>query len=207
MKKLLVAMTIAAGVALPAYAGFTEGANAYNAKNYSRALKEITPLAKAGHADAQHLLGLMYYMGRGVTRDYAQAFGWHQKAAEQGKADAQYVVGAMYYTGNAVPANPRKAVTWFRKAAEKGHAEAQHALGLMYRYHAAGLPEDKVLAYMLWTLAAGGGKNNATAQRNTMAERMTQEQLDEAQALLKSWRPGLPLPLSSRTGAKLLNVQ
>lgn len=209
MKNLFVAMTIAVGVAaaVPAFAGFTEGANAYNAKNYSRALQEIIPLAKSGHADAQHLLGLMYYMGRGVARDYAQALVWHQKAADQGKADAQYVVGAMYYTGNAVAANPRKAVTWFRKAAEKGHAEAQHALGLMYRYHAAGLPEDKVLAYMLWSLAASSGNSNASAQKASMAERMTAEQLDEAQALLRSWRPGRPLPLSSRTGAGLANVQ
>jgi len=201
MKKLIIAITLALGVAGSACAGFTQGATAYNAKQYAQALKEIVPLAKAGNADAQHLLGLMYYMGRGVARDYAQALSWHRKAAEQGKADAQYVVGAMYYTGNAVAIDHKTAVYWFRRAAEKGHADAQHALGLMYRYHAAGLPPDKVLAYMLWNLAAAGGNANAVAQRSEIAKRMTQEQIDEAQALSRNWKPGQALPTTSRTGA------
>ena len=200
MKKFTVAILLALGLHGMAQAGFPEGANAYNARNYALALKEITPLARAGHADAQHLLGLMYYMGRGVARDYKQAFAWHHKAAQQGKADAQYVVGAMYYTGNAVPQDQRHAVGWFRKAAEQGHAEAQHALGLMYRYHQAGMPQDKVLAYMLWNLAAAGGNHNAVEQRAAISRQMTQEQIEEAQAMSRTWRPGRPLPTSSRTG-------
>ncbi|MES2018054.1 MAG: tetratricopeptide repeat protein [Pseudomonadota bacterium] len=200
MKNLFIAMTIAFSLAANATAGFTEGANAYNARNYSLALKEVTPLAKAGHADAQHLLGLMYYMGRGVARDYKLALGWHRKAADQGQADAQYVVGAMYYTGNAVTADPKLAVPWFRLAAQKGHAEAQHALGLMYCYHAAGLPQDKVLAYMLWSLAAAGGNANATQHRAEIAKRMTAEQIEEGQSLSRAWKPGMVLPTISRTG-------
>ncbi|MDB5935420.1 MAG: hypothetical protein JWQ01_2764 [Massilia sp.] len=201
MKKLLVAITFALGVHASAMAGFTEGANAYNAHHYELALKEVAPLAEAGHADAQHLLGLMYYMGRGVPRDYKQAMLWHRKAALQGKADAQYVVGAMYYTGNAVPLDQKLAVSWFRKAAEQGHAEAQHALGLMYRYHQAGMPQDVVLAYMLWNLAAASGNMNATEQRAAIARQMTQEQIEEGQAMSRAWRIGTPLPTHSRTGA------
>ena len=201
MKKIIVAFAVAFGLHLSAQAGFAEGASAYNARNYALALKEISPLARAGNADAQHLLGLMYYMGRGVTRDYKQAFSWHHKAALQGKADAQYVVGAMYYTGNSVPQDQKHAVTWFRRAAEQGHAEAQHALGLMYRYHQAGMPQDMVLAYMLWNLAAAGGNRNAVDQRAAISRQMTQEQIEEAQALSRTWRPGRPLPTTSRTGA------
>ena len=88
MKKIILAILLALASAA-AMAGFTEGANAYNAKNYALALKEVTPLARAGNAEAQHLLGLMYYMGQGVARDYKLAMQWHRKAAEQGKADAQ----------------------------------------------------------------------------------------------------------------------
>ena len=194
-------MTFALGLQAPAMAGFAEGANAYNAKNYALALKEITPLAKTGHADAQHLLGLMYYMGRGVPRDYKQALSWHQKAALQGKADAQYVVAAMYYTGNAIVQDHKQAVFWFRKAAEQGHADAQHALGLMYRYHVAGMPQDMVLAYMLWNLAAAGGNMNATEQRAAISKQMTQSQIEEGQALSAAWKPGMALPTQSRTGS------
>lgn len=201
MKKLFVAIAIALGLQAGAHAGFAEGASAYKARNYAQALKEIVPLATAGHADAQHLLGLMYYMGRGVARDYKQAFAWHHKAARQGKADAQYVVGAMYYTGNAVPQDQRHAVSWFRQAAGQGHAEAQHALGLMYCYGQAGMPQDKVLAYMLWNLAAASGNHNAVEQRASISRRMTPEQIEEAQSLSRLWKPGRPLPTSSRTGS------
>jgi TPR repeat protein len=200
MKKIIVAMLVALSLHASAHAGLAEGANAYNARNYALALREVMPLAKAGNADAQHLLGLMYYMGRGVQKDYKQAFAWHYKAAVQGKADAQYVVGAMYYTGNAVPLDQKLAVTWFRKAAEQGHAAAQHALGLMYRYHVAGMPQDVVIAYMLWNLAAANGSANATEQRASIARQMTQEQIEEAQALSRNWKPGTPLPTVSRTG-------
>jgi TPR repeat protein len=204
MKKFTVAILLALGLSLgppgAALAGFPEGASAYNARNYAQALKEVAPLARAGNAEAQHLLGLMYYMGRGVTRDYKQAFQWHLKAAQQGKADAQYVVGAMYYTGNAVPQDQKLAVNWFRRAAEQGHGEAQHALGLMYRYHVAGVPGDPVIAYMLWNLAAAGGNNNAVGQRAAIAKTMTQEQIEEAQALSRTWKVGTPLPMQSKTG-------
>jgi TPR repeat protein len=203
MKKLTIAFLAALAVHGSALAGFAEGANAYNARNYALALKEITPLARAGNADAEHLLGLMYYMGRGVPRDYRQAFAWHYKAAQQGKADAQYVVGAMYYTGNAVPQDEKLAVQWFHKAAEQGHPDAQYALGLMYRSHVAGLPQDVVLAYMLWNLAAASGHKNAVQQRAALTRQMSEEQIEEAQALSRNWKPGTALPTQSRTGAMM----
>ena len=200
MKKFILAIAIALGLQQAATAGFAEGATAYNNKNYAVALKEIAPLARAGNADAQHLLGLMYYMGRGVAQDYKQALEWHRKAALQGKADAQYVVGAMYYTGNAVIQDHKQAVTWFRKAAEQGHPDAQQVLGLMYRYHMAGMPQDNVIAYMLWNLAAANGSMNAAEQRSAVVKSMTQEQIEEGQALSAAWRPNTPLPRQSRTG-------
>lgn len=200
LRGILFAIGIALGLQASAHAGFAEGATAYNNKNYALAYKEILPLAKGGNTDAEHLLGLMYYMGRGVPQDYKQALTWHRKAATKGKADAQYVVGAMYYTGNAVIQDHKEAVTWFRKAAEQGHADAQQVLGLMYRYHIGGMPQDNVIAYMLWNLAAAGGSANAAEQRAAVARGMTPEQIEEGQALSSAWRRGTPLPRSSRTG-------
>ena len=202
MKKLIITLFVLLAFQQSAWAGFTEGASAYNNKNYALAYKEILPLAKTGNADAQHLLGLMYYMGRGLPQDYKQAMFWHRKAAEQGKADAQYVVGAMYYTGNAVLQDHKQAVSWFRKAAEQNHAEAQQVLGLMYRYHMGGVQQDNVIAYMLWNLAAANGNSNAADQRAAVVRKMTHEQVEEGQALSAKWKPGTPLPRSSKTGAE-----
>ncbi|NVD98764.1 sel1 repeat family protein [Massilia sp. BJB1822] len=200
LKQLIIAIGIALGMHSAALAGFAEGATAYNSKNYTVALREIEPLAKAGNTDAEHLLGLMYYMGRGVPQDYKQALSWHRRAAQKGKADAQYVVGAMYYTGNAVIQDHKQAVVWFRKAAEQGHADAQQVLGLMYRYHIGGMPQDNVIAYMLWNLAAANGSANAAEQRAAVMRNMTQEQIEEGQSLSASWKRGTPLPRASRTG-------
>jgi len=202
MKKFILAIGLALALQQSAMAGFAEGATAYNNKNYALALKEIAPLAKAGNADAQHLLGLMYYMGRGVKQDYKQALAWHRKAALQGKADAQYVVGAMYYTGNAVIQDHKQAVGWFRKAAEQGHADAQQVMGLMYRYHMGGMPQENVIAYMLWNLAAAKGSATAAEQRSAVVKHMTQEQIEEGQALSAAWKPNTPLPTKSRTGGE-----
>ena len=38
-------------------------------------------------------------------------------------------------------------------------------------------------------------------QRAAIARRMTQEQIEEAQAVSRSWQPGKPLPARSKTGA------
>ena len=46
--------------------------------------------AEQGNAEAQYRLGLSYYNGEGVPKDYAQAAFWWRKAAEQGEDTAQY---------------------------------------------------------------------------------------------------------------------
>jgi TPR repeat protein len=205
MKKLIAATMLGLGLHASSMAGVAEGVAAYNEHNYALALQEITAPARAGNADAQHVLGLMYYMGRGVPRDAAQAFAWDHKAAVQGLPAAEYVIGAMYYTGNAVPQDQVLAVSWFRKAAEHGHPDAQYALGLMYRYHVAGLPEDTVLAYMLWDQAAAKGHRGAGEQRAELARRMTKQQIVEAQCLSRSWQPGKPLPARSHKGGATIS--
>ena len=52
-------------------------------------------LAEAGDAEAQNNLGLMYFNGRGVAQDEAEAVAWYRRAAEQGFANAQYNLGAL----------------------------------------------------------------------------------------------------------------
>ena len=64
--------------------------------------KETFQVAKQGNAKAQYNLGGMYYNGKGVRKDYAQAVQWYRKAAEQGNAKAQFNLGLMYYNGQGV---------------------------------------------------------------------------------------------------------
>ena len=54
-----------------------------------RNINELKARAEQGVADAQYNLGVCYYNGEGVTKDYAEAVRWWRKAAEQGHADAK----------------------------------------------------------------------------------------------------------------------
>jgi len=55
-----------------------------------------------GEAKAQFAVGVAYFKGLGVQKDYAEAFKWYRRAADQGLGVAQYNLGAMYAKGEAV---------------------------------------------------------------------------------------------------------
>jgi hypothetical protein len=112
--------------------------------------------------------------------------------AEQGFPAAQYNVGVMYYEGRDVPQDYAEAVKWYRKAAEQGDANAQYNLGGMY-YQGKGVQQDYIIALMWLNLAASrmsdAEKRGAVRNRDTVASKMTPEQIAEAQRLAREWKP------------------
>jgi TPR repeat protein len=132
-----------------------DAAAAYKQKNYKLAHTKFT-LAEnkfrrqslAGDADAQHMLGTMYYMGLLDTHlsvgawdevnteaeRNTEAAKWFRLAANQGHAEAQYNLGEMYLSGRGVPKSHTEALKWIGLSANQGHAEAQYNLGEMYYY-------------------------------------------------------------------------
>jgi TPR repeat protein len=53
------------------------------AKKYEAAVEHYRKAAEAGYAIAQFNLGIMYYRGRGVRRDYVLAYVWFNVSAAQ----------------------------------------------------------------------------------------------------------------------------
>ncbi len=88
--------------------------------------------------------------------------------------------------GDGVPEDDAEAVRLFRLAAEQGFAVAQFNLGVMYA-NGEGVPEDDVLAYMWFNVAAAQGYEGAQGNKDLLAERMTREQIAEAQRLSREW--------------------
>ncbi len=121
-----------AALATPAWAGFDEGLAAHGRGDYETALREWTPLARQGHADAQYFLGVAFSLGQGVLRDDAVATRWYRRAAEQGHVSAQHQLGITYHGGRGVPRDDAEAAKWYRRAAEQGHAKSQAALAAIY---------------------------------------------------------------------------
>jgi TPR repeat protein len=53
------------------------------AKDNAEALKWLRKSGEQGYAEAQSLLGVMYYLGQGVAKDDVEGIKWLNKAAEQ----------------------------------------------------------------------------------------------------------------------------
>jgi hypothetical protein len=116
--------------------------------------------AEQGDAESQFRLGSIYFYGRGVPRDYAEAVDWYRKSAEQSNAKAQDALGFVYFRGEGVPQDYSEAVRWYRKSADRGEARARYSLGYMY-FNGLGVPQDRAEAYQLFRAAAAQGDENA----------------------------------------------
>ena len=125
--------------------------------------------------------------------DYATALRFFRPLAEKGNADAQFNLGYMYNRGRGVPQDYVQAVSWYRKAAEQGDASAQLNLGFMYA-NGQGVPQDYVQAHMWVNLAASREtdperRSAAVKARDSLAAKMTREQIARAQQLARDWKP------------------
>jgi uncharacterized protein len=77
------------------------------------------------------------------------------------------------------------AVRLIRPLAEQGDATAQYNLGVFYD-NGLDVPQDRVSAYMWFSLSAAQGKEGAATFRDLIARRMTPAQIAEAQKLAAS---------------------
>ncbi|MBM4315191.1 MAG: sel1 repeat family protein [Deltaproteobacteria bacterium] len=154
---------------------------------YTKVFEENKALAGKGDADAQFKLGLMYYLGRGVVRDYPEALDWFRKAARQGNPYAQYNVGYMYEKGEGTPQDFGEAALYYRQAAERGNRLAQYTLGYLYE-KGQGVPQDEIHALMWYNLAATQGETKARAARDRVTVWMTPAQIAEAQRLAREFK-------------------
>ncbi len=107
-------------------------------------------------------------------------------AAEEGDVEAQNRLGEMYAKGIGGSKDYRQAVKWYRQAADQDFGPAQLNLGLAYA-EGLGVPSDHVQAYLWLNLASTTGDELAKTSRDELAERMTAEQVAEAQRLARDW--------------------
>lgn len=181
--------------------------------------KWLSSAAQLGVPEAQYALGTLYANGRGVPRDDAQALKWLKAAVSQGYAPAQLVLGRMYVAGAGVArdyagamrifrsvdtpeawyqmglmyqqglgaaASEAEAAVWWLKAAQRGLTEAQLAIGRLYQ------DRDPVEAYSWFALAAATGDKESAAAMNSLAPRLTAQQLSEAQQRALAWAKAQP---------------
>jgi TPR repeat protein len=126
-----------------------------------RAEAALRKAAKAGNAEAQFRLGVMFGNGDGVGLDYEQAREWFEKAAAQGHESALITLAWMYANGTGVAVDEDRARELYLEAAQAGSAKAQYVAGTMYRFAQYGVNKDMEEAVKWYLKAADQGMPTA----------------------------------------------
>ena len=146
--------------------------------------------AEQGHAAAQLILGHRFFSGRGITQDAAEAVRWYRMAAEQGHSVAQIVLGVMYADGWSPGQDGTDAEGWFRRAVAQGFDRAQYDFRVVYSDD-RGVGLDDVTTHTWLDLAAsrstGEVQDLVASLRESVAQRMTRNQITEAQRRARVW--------------------
>ena len=183
---LLCFTTIVLCARFSAGADLVSAQRAYEQKDYVTALKESKPLAEQGNAEAQLLLGRMYLMGQGVSKDNDQASKWFEVSAAQGNADAQFMLGSMYLLPQKDVA---KGVNLLRLSADQGNQDAQYLLVKAYVHGLPSLPRDPVQAELWLTLAAKTNLPFYKSELDNAESQMRPSEIVSGRALAAAWKP------------------
>ncbi len=95
-------------------------------------IKSLETRAAEGDNDAKYKVGMMYYSGNGVEKNYQKAFEYLKPLADIGYVKAFFPVAEMYHGGRGVPKSRSEAEIWYQKAADKGDAKAERILRNMF---------------------------------------------------------------------------
>ncbi len=143
-----------------ALAVFGEGQKYYKAGDMPRAAEAFRRCADMGDAACQLQLGWHYDVGKGVSRNDAEAVRWYRAAAEQNHRVAQYNLGNMHQLGRGVPKSCRTAVEWYARSSMNNYPPGLYGLGRMYQFGFA-VKEDRPKAHALYRQAAALGDHKA----------------------------------------------
>jgi TPR repeat protein len=127
-----------------------------------------------------------------ARHDYVRAASLLLLEAERGSPVAQTYLGYMYQYGLGVPRDYVLATSWLHQAAEQGEPTGQFLLGLLFD-KGYGVPQDWVEAEVWLDLAAahaaGTQQDYFARVRDAVAQKLTLDQLAEAQRRASAWTP------------------
>jgi hypothetical protein len=191
MKQFIAALALSGLSALAGATALEEGIAAYRRGENKAAFKLLAPQARQGDAEAQYVLGrLYYYPDTGIRQSYREAARWFGRAARQGHAAAQYKFGGMYFSGRGVAQSDRLTLEWWRRAAEQRHPVTLNNLGALFAA-GRGVPRDPIFGYALQVLARDAGDEDAVANLRAKEASMSEAELAAGMELASEMRqPG-----------------
>jgi len=173
-------------IALPARAGFKEGALAYRDGDFAKAIKEFEPLAEKGDASAQYMAGSAYAVAKPPLQDFAKAEKWLRAAAAQGHLKAMISLGNLFAFYEK-PVDEKQAFEWFATAAERCDPEGQFMVGLGH-FEGKTLARDLPAAWMWLTLASLRGHLLAEVTQHSIEDQFSAADIAAGAARARAWR-------------------
>jgi|GEM_PF-1028533 len=147
---------------------FKIGLRWYEQGSFDIAKKFWKPLAEEDDCDAQYSMGLLYYSGAGVRRDFGEAAALWTEAGEQGQVQAQIALGAAY-----------------------SHTEISYTSINCNR--GCGIEKDLIEGYKWFGLASKSGSPREVGIAQKSIERisaqMSSTQIEEARSEIYNWKP------------------
>ena len=113
-------------------ANLVAGVNAWSKGNYILAHDLLQPLSAEGNSVAQYIIGLMYFRGKVVEKDYKESMKFMNLSAKQGYFLAEHKLGSIYSGSLLGKPDYRKAIKWFRLSSGQGYAPSQYFLATLY---------------------------------------------------------------------------
>jgi uncharacterized protein len=170
--------------------------------------------AALGYGPAQVALAYYYESGTFLARDPGEALDLYKKAAQQGDPLAGWLAGRLYFLGSTVGRDPDAAQKYLKIAAGQNNAFGAYYLGRLmadrdytkapklykiaadqglpqaqYFYAKAlrdgrGIPQDRLTAYIWYTIAVDAGYKAAIADLNELDRGgyLTTDQISQAKA-------------------------
>ncbi len=121
--------------------------------------------------DWRMILGLCYYYGIEMEKDYETAVGFFNKLAMSGYASAQRRLASCYFNGHGVEQNYDEAIRLYQMAANQGEAMAQRELGSCY-FNGYGVNGNYDEAIRWYQMAANQGDEVSQRELNYIENEM-----------------------------------
>ena len=122
-----------------------KGLELHNSADYTKALPYLQNAAKLGSGEAMNTIGIMHFLGHGVSVNKQIAFNMFSRSAEARFGWGLFNLGYGYYSGNVTKPDYNKAVYWLQKALQQEIPDASYYLGMMY-YEGTGVTKDLLKA-------------------------------------------------------------
>lgn len=124
--------------------------------DYTSAMSSYVTAAENGNGNAMFAIGLLYYNGKGVPKNNAEAMTWFKKAVDKGDYYSFPLIATIHLESQ----NYTEAMNSYKKAVDKGFTFAMYVVGMMY-YKGLGTNQNYTEA-MVW-LRKVAEKGNANA--------------------------------------------